>query len=417
MTRTARTLLAVGIGLLCLGPAHAQIDVGAGLDVEYRMGGDDSRFIVNELPTDADVPQSGSPDPHFALRQVNLFAFSEIGRSFFFEGRVQIDNIGDGGLNPPRLGLAYLGWTPRGGPVTVSVGRLVNPFGLYPKRSLAFQNDFVAAPLLYGYGVNVTQGLGYWPGAQAGTAGYAGWDMGVTTLYRTGYVTGAQVSWTLSPNTLVWDAAVVNNAPASRKSISGRGNVAGITRLEYRPAVFWTQGVSLSHGTFMDVHPQNAPLRAATSLGDYRQTLIGTDFRTGYSYFAVSGEAVYAIWSVPGYRQDSTPTYRDGAFVRDEQGDPAQFRLTQWGGHVDVKFEPPFLPGSYLAVRGAHLYFPTRDHPVTGTPFKWDSDVTRLSGVVGYKLHPRIRTKVSFTEQTPFDGSRYTLRVQVTSMF
>jgi hypothetical protein len=419
MIPTRRGLFATlfGLVLLGVGPVHAQVDLGAGLDVEYRMGGEDSRFLLNEIPSAEDVPQSGSPEPHFALRQVNLFVFSQISSDFFFEGRLQIDNIGSGGLNPPRVGLAYLGWQPQGVPITGSVGRFVNPFGQYPRQSLAFRNDFVAAPLLYGYGVNVTQGLGYRPGAQASTRGYFGWDKALTTLYRTGYVTGAKGSWTIAENTLVWDLAIVNNAPTSRKSISGAGNAAVITRMEVRPAVFWTQGVSFSHGAFMDQHPQNRPLRQNESLRRFRQTLIGTDFQTGYSYFALSGEVAYTIWSVPGYRQDATPPYQDGAFVRDEQGDPARFRLTQWGGHVDAKFEPPFLSGSYLAVRGGHLYFPKRTHPVTGNTFKWDSDVTRLSAVVGYKLHPRIITKVSFTEQTPFDGSLYSLRVQVTSMF
>jgi hypothetical protein len=294
-------------------------------------------------------------------------------------------------------------------PVTVSLGRFVNPFGQYPKESLAFRNDFVAAPLLYGYGVNVTQGLGYRPGARASTRGYFGWDKALSTLYRTGYVTGAQGSWTIAENTLVWDLAVVNNAPTSRKSISGAGNVAAITRLEYRPSVFWTQGLSVSHGSFMDQHPQNRPLRQTESLRRYRQTLIGTDVQTGYRYFALDGEVVYTIWSVPGFR--------DGSFVRDAQGDLARFDLAQWGGYVDAKVEPPFLPGSYLAVRGEHLHFPTEDHPVTGASLKWDVDVTRLSAVLGYKLHPRVIAKVSFTEQTPFDGSEYSLRFQVTSMF
>ncbi len=421
MIPTDRRLFAALLCFLFLGigpvPVHAQVDLGAGFDVEYRMGGTDSRFLLNEIPTEEDVPHSGSSSPHFALRQVNLFVFSGIGDDFFFEGRLQIDNIGEGGLNPPRVGLAYLGWDPRDQPFSVSAGRFVNPFGQYPKESLAFRNDFVAAPLLYGYGVNVTQGLGYWPGARSATSGYDGWDQAVSTLYRTGYVTGLQGSWTLVENTLVWDLAITNNTPASRVSITGSGNVAAITRLEYRPALFWTQGVSFSHGAFMDEHPDNAPLRGSTALNSFRQTLIGTDFQTGYSYFALSGEVAYTIWSVPGYRQDATPPYRDGAFVRDEQGNPARFRLTQWGGHVDAKVEPPFLSGSYLAVRGEHLYFPKRGHPVTGATFKWDSDVTRLSAVVGYKLHRRILAKVSFTEQTPFDGSLYSLRFQVTSMF
>jgi len=415
MIRKLFVVAFLGFGLLGLDPSYAQVDLGAGVDVEYRMGGEDYRFLVNEIPTDEDVPRSGSPSPHFALRQVNLFAFSQIGEAFFFEGRLQIDNVGSGGLNPLRVGLAYVGWEPQGAPVTVSLGRLVNPFGRYPKESLAFQNDFVAAPLLYGYGVNVTQGLGYWPGARESTSGYEGWDKAVSTLYRLGYVTGAQVSWTLIENALVWDLAVVNNAPAARKRITGSGNAAVITRLEVHPATFWTQGVSFSHGAFLSENPDNARLRKKVALTSYRQTLIGTDFKTGYSYFAIDGEVAYTIWSVPGWRRQGNGDAP--SFVFDDQNEPVRYTLTQWGGHVDAKVEPPFLTGSYLAVRGEHLYFPERENPVTGNTFKWDSDVTRLSAVIGYKLHPRVLAKVAFTEQTPFDGSLYSLRVQVTSMF
>lgn len=411
MRTTHRIAVAAVLGLwfAAWGPVYAQVDVGAGLDVEYRMGGDDSRFILNEMPTAADVPQSGSPDPHFALRQLNLFLFSELGSSFFFEGRVQVDNIGSGGLNPPRIGLAYLGWAPQDRSVSLSVGRFVTPFGLYPKQSLAFRQNFVAAPLLYGYGVNVTQGLGFWPRAVASTTGYAGWDGPLSTLYRTGYATGGLLSWTLSENTLVWDVALVNNAPASRKSLTGTSTLAAVTRLEFRPAVFWTQGLSFSHGSFMDAHPQNRPLRENVDLSSFRQTLIGTDFKTGYGYFGFEGEVAYTIWSVPGFV--------NGGFLTDALGDPARYRLTQVGGYLDATFEPPFLPGSYLAVRGERLHFPEAEDPLTGASFEWDDDVTRISTVIGYKIHPRILTKVSFTEQTPFDGSAYSLRVQVTSMF
>lgn len=402
-------LLLFGLWATGIGSVTAQVEVGAGFDAEYRMGGEDSRFLVNEIPTAEDLPHSGSPAPHFALRQLNLFLFSELGPDFFFEGRVQIDNIGDGGLNPPRVGLAELGWAPADRSVAISVGRLVNPFGRYPKENLAFHNDFVTAPLLYGYGVNVTQGLGYWPGARSSTTGYQGWDNAVSTLYRTGYVTGAQMSWTLVENTLAWDVALVNNAPVSRTSITGTGGLAGITRLEFRPAVFWSQGVSISHGTFMDEHPQNDALRTEASLGDFRQTLIGTDFRTGYGFFGLEGEFAYTVWSVPAFVS--------GQFVLDGQGEPYTYELTELGGHVDAKVEPPFVPGSYLAVRAERLQFPDAESPVSGSSFVWDEDVTRIGAVFGYKLHPRILTKVSFTEQTPFDGSRYTLRFQMTSMF
>lgn len=403
MRTTSRRTFVVLLVLFLAGPngAQAQLDLGAGIDVEYRMGGTDSRYIVNEIP-------SSSTEPHFALRQINLFALSDFGEGFFFEGRLQFDNIGARGLNPPRVGLAYLGWERPDKPVSVSVGRILNPFGLHPKHALAFQDDFVAAPLLYGYSTTVTQHLGFWPGARTNTSGYTVWEVGLSSLYRTGYVTGGQVSWSIVENTLVWDVAVTNSAPASRASVPGTGGVAGLSRLEWRPAVFWTQGFSVSHGTFMEERPENAELRETASLSDYRQMLLGTDFRTGYGFFELKGEALYGIWTVPAFA--------DGAFIFDD-GDPRTYRLTHTGGYLDAKVEPPFVTGSYLALRGERLYFPKQEEPVTGASFRWDNNVTRLSAVVGYKLHPRVLTKVSVTEQTPFDGSMYTLRVQLTSMF
>lgn len=402
-TQGSLGLIAIlGLWVALCGPTHAQIDLGAGIDVEYRAGGADSRFLTNEIA-------SASHEPHFVLHQLNLFAFSDIGGPFFFEGRLQIDDFGDAGLNPARVGLAYLGWEPPNRSVSVSLGRLVNPFGLYPKQVLAFQNDFVTAPLLYGYGINVSPALGYWPPAQATSANYGAWDTGLSTLYRRGYVTGAQLSWTLLENTLVWDVAVVNSAPPSRSDRTGSGTIAGITRIEIHPAVFWTQGLSVSHGSFMEERPENAPLRRERSLRRFRQTLIGTDFRTGYGFFGLEGEVIYTIWSVP--------RFRDGNFVVDDDGEPVEYRLTQVGGHLDAKVEPPVLPGFYLALRAERLHFPTADNPLGGSSIEWDEDVTRLSAVVGYKLHPRILAKASFTEQTPFDGSRYSVRFQVTSRF
>jgi len=77
------------------------------------------------------------------INQLNLFLFSQISDAWSVNVRLQFDTWVTGELNPLRLSLAEIVWEPPDDLIRVSVGRFVNPFGLYPQRQLSVQNLFV----------------------------------------------------------------------------------------------------------------------------------------------------------------------------------------------------------------------------------------------------------------------------------
>lgn len=380
---------------------QAQVQLNGSLRLELPSGGSNSSFLTNEINNEF-------RNPHLAIAQLNAFLFAPISEQFFFEGRVQMDIWGTGELNPPRVTLANITWDKPGNAYTVSAGRFITPFGFYSKRQLAQDRVFVATPLGYDYFINISDQRGFWP--QAGNNGtYTQTDVGLSTAYFGGYATGVKTFWEIEPNKWTFEGAITNGTPATQLDFTNLANVAGIMRLTYKPAIYWEQGLSLSYGSFMQLDQVNQGVREDNPLEQYRQFVAGTDFKFGYSYFEVVGEFIYSNWSVPSF---------SNGFFRFEQGNQlAEYNLNNAAGNIDVKYEPPFFTGAYLAVRGERLYFFEADDPQSNQQIKWDDDVTRLTGVAGYKISRNIISKISYSDQTPFDGSRYALRIQVSAFF
>ncbi|MCS7210204.1 MAG: hypothetical protein NZ844_01040, partial [Chloroherpetonaceae bacterium] len=170
-----------------------KLELSGELDLEFRMGGSESNFITNEIPNEFRYP-------HAVINQFNAFFFSELAEKWTFNGRVQLDIWGSGRLNQPRITLAAVTYEPSQ-QFSASAGRLISPFGLYARRQLLSQNLFAAAPLMYGYFINISEKRGFWPIAgNTGAYDDGSSDVGVTTAYFGAYVTGASFNWIVIPN-------------------------------------------------------------------------------------------------------------------------------------------------------------------------------------------------------------------------
>lgn len=366
--------------------------VSGELDVEFRMGGRESNFITNEIPNEFRYP-------HAVINQFNVFFFSELAENWSFNGRVQLDIWGTGRLNQPRITLAAVTYEPSMR-FSLSAGRMISPFGLYARRQLLSQNLFAAAPLMYGYFINISERRGFWP--IAGNTGIyedGSSDVGVTTAYFGAYVTGASFNWILVPNRLNMEVAVTNAALASTLPNTNLANAAIVGRIGVQPAMWWQQGVSVSYGSFMNVDSVNARARENNPLERYRQLLLGTDFIFAYLWFELSGEVMYSRWNVP--------KFVDGQFVRINPGSSRlqEYTLTNLGGYVDLKIEPPFLTGSYLSFRAERIAFEPFNDPITNARTEWDRGVTRLSIAAGYKLSRNVLLRTTYSDQRT-DGDR-----------
>ena len=253
----------------------AQVEINGTLDLSVSQGGKESRFITNELANEFQ-------NLHMSIYQLNLFVFAQVTDDFFVNVRLQWDTWGTGKLNrEPRLSLAVISWEPEESSIGLSIGRFISPFGLYPRRILSADNLFAHSPLGYGYFINISDQRGYWP--KAGDSGiYGPDDVGLTTVYFGGYNTGFMLNWVIVPNLFSIDAAITNAAIASQSDYTNLANMGGIIRLGFQPIIYWQQGISLSHGSFMQRDGININY---DDLEQYSQTVIGTDLILAHSYF------------------------------------------------------------------------------------------------------------------------------------
>jgi hypothetical protein len=110
--------------------AFAQIELSGSLDLEVSKGGNDSRWITNEIAYQY-------RNLHLAINQLNFFVSAQVTKAFFVDTRIQFDTWGTGTLNDPRVSLAVLAYEPEESSFSLSVGRYISPFGLFPQRILA----------------------------------------------------------------------------------------------------------------------------------------------------------------------------------------------------------------------------------------------------------------------------------------
>ncbi len=381
-----RFLALLTLMMLTVGSAQAQLQFSGSVDLEYSAGDSASNFLTNGISNDY-------RRSHLGINQLNLFGFAQIDDDWSFNTRITWHTWGTGRLNNPQVLLAELTWQKPDAHVGATIGRFVSPFGMYARRQLAADNSLVNAPLLYEYFINVSEIWGFWPIAGNSGAYDQGTDVGVTTIYFGGYTTGGKVNWAVSDQ-INLDLGVTNAALASTKGWTKLANAAVVGRAGFKPLFFWEQGVSVNHGSFMELETVN---RQFDNLTDFRQTLIGTDWNLAYSYFELSGEFVLSKWKVPGFA--------GGKWIRTKADSTqlAEFELENSGFYVDLRVEPPFLTGSYIAVRAEQLTFKEYDHPAetTSTIGKnpWDDNVTRFSVAAGYKLSRSILLKATYLMQ------------------
>jgi len=368
----------------------AQVEIDGLIDIELYKGGKHSDFYLNGI-------NSEFKEPHVGINQLSLFLFSQISDEWSVNGRLQFDTWVSGELNPLRLSLAEIVWEPQESPVRISAGRFVSPFGLYPQRQLSVQNLFVNTPLAYGYGINITNQHGYvfvYDSLAANSGGY-GYGAGrSTTLSYAGYSTGAMFSWLIVPEVLNLDLAFTNAALTSQNHFTNIGNFGGIARLSIQPAIFWQQGISYAAGSFMESAEVN---QSFNNLTDFKQSLFGTDWILSYTFFELSGEFIHSTWNVPGYNQNG--------FEMNTNGNLKKFELENYSYYIDLKYEPSFIAGSYIAARYEELRFVeykegTGYYQTTpGVQFSWGEDIRRYSIALGYKFSPNVLFKIAYSDQ------------------
>lgn len=382
----------------------AQLQVNGSIDVGIRSGGENSNFVSNGVESDFKYL-------HFRIPQVNLFFFAPINETFFFEARLQSDTWGIGELKDPYFTLANITWADPNRDISLTAGRFVSPVGFYSNRNLLLDRSFHELPLNYSYFVNISDQRGFWPLAGVGGA-YTSSDVGLTTIYFGGYATGGLLDWQITDNKARLQLGLTSVAPSSAENYTNLANAALLGRLTLNPSIKWQVGFTGSYGSFMRESTINSAFRPFNPLERYRQTLVGADIKYGLGYWEVVAEAIFSYWYVPVFGDNGFET--EGAtntFVEDN--------FSNLGTNLDIRFEPPSLVGSYFALRFDYLNFMGEGEGTNSiyTSNEWDKDIGRISAAFGYKLARNIEAKMSFSEQTPFDGSLYTFRTTISAFF
>jgi len=320
--------------------------------------------------------------------------------------QVSVPNI----FSIPELNIQWLSPTRRLG---ITVGSFINPFGSFNEKQLSTQRNIIGLPLAYAYYTNISPLIGFvadmgdvnkiWiKNNPTDTLGQVQW--GSTQLYYGGYTTGAMMSWNVKPGKVNWKLALVNGAPNANqeKLIPQFRNWGLISRLKIQPSYNWEQGFSVSHGTFMQEIQDTVFSGLLSNLRGYSQTMVGTDVKLGSGFFEFSGEVIGTIYRVPEF------SFIDKTFTNEG----APIKLSSLSVYGDLKYELPFLQGSYVACRLDYMRF----HD------KWDNGVFRYSCAFGYHINRFLLGRIAISNQhvgtiKEWESKQYTIRFVLTAHY
>lgn len=382
--------------------AQSAFSFNALADLELSRAGEKSHYYYNEIDQE-------HTDWRLGISQLNLIGKWRPDSNWSFNVRFLLER--DKGqkldrFSTPQLNIQWLSGNRKFG---ATVGYFPNPFGSFNSRQLSTQRNFIGLPLAYAYYGNISPGIGYMPGmgdiTKVMVDGQVQW--GGSMLYYGGYTAGAMFSWNIRPAKVNWKVAIVNGAANTTDRFSKPISWGVVTRLKLQPAYFWEQGVSLSHGSFMQESEVSTQL---AQLGTYTQTLIGTDFKVGTGFFEFSGEVIGAFYRVPQFESET------GTFEMVSTEDP--LNVSSLSAYLDVKYEIPMIQGSYVAYRIDHLGF---GKPGDATSGHWDNRVLRHSLAIGYHLNRyllgRMAVSTQHVDQKPWDTTQRTFRFVLTAHY
>ena len=399
---TKKTYLIL-LGLIIPFPSlFAQVEITGSVDVTLTSGGKASGHFTNGIDHDYTHLLS-------RLNEFNLNFFAPISNEFYVESRMRIKLNTTGKLDAPKLELASINYSPEGKKYFLSAGKVIMPFGFYPSRQMQLNRTFIDYPMAYSYSLYISRMKGWYniPRGSYEDLEAADIDYGMQTIFYGGYTTGLLYGWQNEKTTI---KAALANEPATGYDASNIATMAGFFRVTHMVNMFLTAGISASYGSFMHEGAVNAALMEDNDFTQFTQTAVGGDFQIGFTYFEIIGEATFSNWNVPFYNDE------DG-FYFSGNGDLATFELANVVGNIDVKYEPPFFTGGYVAIRAEHINFNENNIPGEYGYPDWDHDISKLTAVIGYKFDRNVLLKIAYSDQGDFNGDAFAFKAYLTAGF
>lgn len=370
--------LAAVFMLLFSSVGTAQVQWSGLLDAGFTMGGTDSKTITNGI---------SNRYPNFSVLNLHLFFGTQVTDRLSVSGKLLYAPTWYGEDSWPRLAFASLNFDSEDETWGLSAGRVLTPFGLYPKRQHSTESISFTPPLAYGYFINISRLRGFWP-KTGDTGSYGSEDVGLTPATFLGYQTGLKAYYLYED--LFESELMISNEPVSTPgNLKSNGSLSVTGRAAFRPAIWAVFGFSGSYGSFMSKDAVNSVL---TEIEDYRQLTLGVDGVFAYSYFELSGEYLWSKWTAP--------LFSGGVFVPTESGvGYRSYTLTNHGAYADLKLDVPQIPGLFIAGRFDRIWFEKVVFP-DGAEKPWDTDIDRLTAVLGYTIDQGMLIKLVGFKQT-----------------
>ncbi|RPI05620.1 MAG: hypothetical protein EHM64_05800, partial [Ignavibacteriae bacterium] len=165
--------------------ATAQIHWWGIFDFESRKGGEDSGLEKNGLPNEY---------PQLTLQQLHLFMDADITPTISFTAKLANNPAKALDFKSLEMQCAYLTFSQlAGNALSISLGRIITPFGTFSKRQLPTDNPFNGQPLFVSYGQNVSSQTGFL-NPHSPTPVNTLYGGRLTTMYAGGYYTGIEAA-------------------------------------------------------------------------------------------------------------------------------------------------------------------------------------------------------------------------------
>lgn len=371
----ALLLATVLMSCLTVSTGLGQVSWSGIYDFGVRKGGADSSPNLNDIPN--------------SYLQINVSRFQ-----LFVDGVVSDDIIVSAKISagaqltkaPDQLNLELASVTflnVAGTTLNISAGKILTPFGLFPRRQLSPDNPLIGDPLFFRYQTNISPQAGYLDSAGILLAGslYGG---RLSTMYRGGYYVGIEIFGSLAEELLLYDVAVMNaplSAPSTTQNLDKELAFHG--RLAVRPQIWGEFGFSFSSGSFLERGSVNSVVEPT---GRFKQQTLGVDVLLSALYYEIAAEYVLNRFKAPYIIYDFTvnPPYKSGLTGADE------LVLTSRELLVDVRIDVPFYPGVYLAGRYNVIRFGSITNPFAGSSsfgqsVRWDRNTDVAAVAVGFK--------------------------------
>lgn len=368
----------------------AQVSFEGIVDVTAGKGGKDSRPGWNGMPNSF---------LGITIPQLRLFAQAQISDLVWVDAMIANEPIYPD-KSAVSLKLAYVTVAdiiPQH--LNIAAGKILTPFGSYPKRQLSPDNPFIGKPLFFQLPLAVSIRRGYLDslGIAQSYSPYGSYGDRLTSIYNGAYYTGVEAYGDIISELVQYDVAVMN-APLSSPSsdINYDEELAFHGRVSVTPAIWGTFGCSYAVGSFMLPDYSNAFLDASGGLTDFKQRTIGADARLSYLYYELNVELLWNQFEAPYVVTTSYP-YKNGTL------NGRSMNLDGTELLIDMKVDLPWSPGIYIAgrydmLRNAEIVNPDPASSKYRLRGVWSPNVDRFAIVAGYKIAHGTLLKIGYED-------------------